>query len=80
MDHDRLRGAAGADHGHGDVHSVSSGGRAHIVHLSPRWAGRRGVDTEAFVDAIAASGLFPQLSGQEWRDVMIEAYVSGAYT
>jgi hypothetical protein len=42
--------------------------------------GAEEVGAEAFADAIAASGLFWQLSGQEWRDVMIKAYASGAYT
>lgn len=37
------------------------------------------VGAEAFADAITATGLFPQLSAQEWRDAVIEAYASGAY-
>jgi hypothetical protein len=64
----------------GDVHSVSSGTRADVVHLVAAMGfGTEEVGAEAFADAIAASGLFPQLSAQEWRDVMIEAYASGAY-
>jgi hypothetical protein len=64
----------------GDVHSVSSGARADVVHMvAVMGLGAEEVGAEAFADAIAASGLFPQLSAQEWRDAMIEAYASGAY-
>jgi hypothetical protein len=37
------------------------------------------VGAEAFADAITATCLFPQLSAEEWRDAMIEAYTSGMY-
>jgi len=60
----------------GDVHSVSSGTRADVVHL----VAAMGLGAEEVgADAIAASGLFPQLSAHGWRDVMIEAHASGTY-
>lgn len=62
----------------GDVSLVSSGTRADLVHLvAAMGLGAEEVGAEAFADAITASGLFPQLSAQAWRDVMIEAYASG---
>jgi hypothetical protein len=64
----------------GDVHFASSGTRTDVVHLvAAMGLGAEEVGAEAFADAIAASGVFPQLSAQEWRDVMIEAYASGTY-
>jgi hypothetical protein len=51
-----------------------------VVHLITAFGlGAEEVGAEALADAIAASGMFPQLSKDEWRDAMIEAYASGAY-
>jgi hypothetical protein len=63
-----------------DIPFASSGRRADLVHLvAAMGLGAEEVGAEAFADAITASGLFPQLSAPEWRDVMTEAYASGAY-
>lgn len=65
----------------GDVQFASSGTRTDIVHLvAAMGLGAEEVGAEAFADAIAASGLFPQPSAPEWREMMNEAYASGAYT
>jgi hypothetical protein len=59
---------------------VSSGEPADLVHLvAAIGMGVEEVGAEAFADAITATGLFPQLSAQEWRDAMNEAFVSGTY-
>ena len=59
---------------------ASSGPRTDVVHyIAALGLGVEEVGAEAFADAIAASGLFPQLSAQQWRDAMIEADVSGTY-
>ena len=53
---------------------ASSGPRTDIVHyIAALGLGLEEVGAEAFADAIAATGLFPQLSPQQWRDAMIEA-------
>ena len=63
-----------------DVELVSSGQAGDLVHLvAAIGLGVDEVGAEAFADAITATGMFPQLSAQEWRDVMIEAFASGAY-
>jgi hypothetical protein len=50
-----------------------------VVHyIAALGLGLEEVGAEAFADAIAASGLFPQLSAQQWRAAMIEAEASGA--
>jgi len=59
---------------------ASSESRTDIVHyIAALGLGLEEVGTDAFADAIAASGLFPQLSAHQWRDVMIEVDTSGAY-
>jgi hypothetical protein len=56
------------------------GPRADLAHLvAAIGLGVDEVGPEAFADAISASGLFPQLSREEWREVMIEAHSSGIY-
>ena len=63
-----------------DVPLSSSGAPADLVHLAAAIGmGAEEVGPEAFADAIVATGYFPQMSPQEWRDVMIEAFASGAY-
>jgi hypothetical protein len=63
-----------------DIPSSPSGPRADVVHLiAAMGLGVEEVGAEAFADAITATGLFPQLSAEEWRDAMIEAYTSGIY-
>ena len=63
-----------------DVDLVSSGKPTDLVHLvAAIGLGVEEVGAEAFADAITATGLFPQLSAQEWRDAMIESFASGAY-
>lgn len=63
-----------------DAGLVSSGQPGDLVHLvAAIGLGVDEVGAEAFADAITATGMFPQLSAQEWRDVMIEAFASGAY-
>jgi hypothetical protein len=58
---------------------ASSGSRTDVVHyIAALGLGLEEVGADAFADAIAASGLFPQLSAQQWRDAMIEADTSGA--
>ncbi len=64
-----------------DIPSVASGTHNDVVHLIAALGfGAEEVGAEALADAIAASGMFPQMSAQEWRDAMIAAYASGAYT
>ena len=63
-----------------DVDLASSGAAADLVHLvAAMGMGVEEVGPEAFADAIAATGYFPQMSAQEWRDAMIEAFASGAF-
>ena len=63
-----------------DIDFLSSGKPADLVHLTVAIGlGIEEVGAEAFADAIVATGLFPQLTAQEWRDAMIEAFASGAY-
>jgi hypothetical protein len=60
----------------------SGASRTHhdVVHLiAALGLGAEEVGAEALADAIAATGMFPQMSTQEWRDAMIAAYASGAY-
>jgi hypothetical protein len=59
---------------------ASNGSRADVVHyIAALGLGFEEVGAEAFADAIAASGMFPQLSAQQWRDEMIEADASGVH-
>lgn len=61
-----------------DVDLVAAGTRADVVHFAAAIGlGADEVGAEALADAITASGMFPQLSAQEWRDVMIDAYACG---
>lgn len=61
-----------------DADLVPSGEPADLVHLvAAMGLGVEEVGAEAFADAITATGLFPQLSAQEWRDVMNEVFASG---
>lgn len=61
-----------------DIPSGASGTRHDVVHLvAALGLGAEEVGAEAFADAIAATGMFPQMSAQEWRDVMIAAYACG---
>lgn len=61
-----------------DIHFASSGKRTEVVHLiAALGLGIEEVGAEAFADAFAATGLFPQLTVQEWRDVMNEATTCG---
>ena len=63
-----------------DIAFSSSGSPADLAHLAAAIGmGPEEVGPEAFADAIVASGWFPQMSAQEWRDVTIEAFASGAY-
>jgi hypothetical protein len=59
-----------------DAELVSSGAPRDLVHL----VAAMGLGAEEVgPEAIAATGYFPQMSVQEWRDAMIEAFASGAY-
>ena len=63
-----------------DAHPAPGGTRTDLVYLlAAMGQGVEEVGPELFADAIAATGLFPQLSAQEWRDTMIEADTCGAY-
>jgi len=63
-----------------DVDLVSGGVPGDLVHLvAAMGLGVEEVGPEAFAEAIAATGYFPEMSVQEWRDVMIGAFASGAY-
>jgi hypothetical protein len=65
-----------------EVHDIdlgSGGGPADLVHLvAAMGMGIEEVGPEAFAEAIAATGYFPQMSAQEWRDTMTEVFASGA--
>jgi len=63
-----------------DISSAASDTYGDVVHLVAAFGlGAEEVGAEAFADAMAAAGMFPQLSKEECRDAMIEAYDSGAY-
>jgi hypothetical protein len=63
-----------------DPDLASSGVPGDLVHLvAVVGLGVDEVGPEAFAEAITATGYFPQMSAQEWRDVMIKAFVSGDY-
>jgi hypothetical protein len=63
-----------------DIPSGASGTHDNVVHLvAALGLGAEEVGAEALADAIAATGMFPQMSAQQWRDAMIAAYASGAY-
>jgi hypothetical protein len=63
-----------------EVHLGHGGPRTDLVHLvAAIGLGVDEIGPEAFADALTASGLLPQLSREEWREVMIEAYSSGTY-
>ena len=58
--------------------SPSAGSHTDVVHyIVALGLGVEEVGAEAFAEAIAATGLYPQLSAQQWRDAMIEAYACG---
>jgi hypothetical protein len=78
MDPSAVRAALLSDR---DVDTVPDGTRTDLVYLlAAMGRGVEEVGPELLADAIAATGLFPQLSAQEWRDVMIEVHASGEYT
>lgn len=57
-----------------DAHPAPDRTRTNLVYLLVAMGqGFEEVGAEAFADGMTASGLFPQLSAQEWRDAMIEA-------
>ena len=57
-----------------DAHPAHGGTRTDLMYLlTAMGQGVEEVGAEAFADAITASGLFPQLSAQQWRELMIEA-------
>ena len=59
---------------------ASSGAPADLVHLvAAMGLGIEEVGADAFADAIAATGYFPQMSVEEWRDALVKAFASGAY-
>jgi hypothetical protein len=61
-----------------DIPAGASGTHHDVVHLVAAFGlGAEEVGAEALADAIAATGMFPQASTQEWRDVMIAAYACG---
>ena len=61
-----------------DLAIASSGPRTDIVHLvATMGLGAEEVGAEAFADAMSATGMFPQMSAQEWRDTMMEAWSCG---
>jgi hypothetical protein len=63
-----------------DLEPAPSGVPADLVHLvAAMGLGAEEVGPEALAEAIAATGYFPQVSAQEWRDAMIGAFTSGAY-
>lgn len=63
-----------------DVNNAPHGTRTDLVYLlAAMGRGVEEVGPELLADAFAATGLFPQLSAQEWRDTMIEVDASGAY-
>lgn len=63
-----------------DVDNAPHGTRTDLVYLlAAMGRGVEEVGPELLADAFAATGLFPQLSAQEWRDTMIEMDTSGAY-
>lgn len=58
-----------------DAHPAHRKTRGDLVYLlAAMGQGVEEVDPELFADGMTASGLFPQLSAQEWRELMIEAY------
>jgi hypothetical protein len=63
-----------------EVHLGHGSPRTDLVHLvAAIGLGVDEIGPEAFADAITASGLFPQISREEWREVMIETHSSGTY-
>ena len=63
-----------------DIHLVPHEARTDIVYLlAAMGRGVEEVGPELLADAFAATGLFPQLSAEEWRDTMIDVFASGAY-
>jgi hypothetical protein len=63
-----------------DIPAGANGGHNDVVHLIAAFGlGAEEVGAEALADAIAATGMFPQMSAQELRDAMVAAYASGAY-
>jgi len=77
MDPSAMRGALLSGR---DIPSSSSRTHHDVVHLiAALGQGAGEVGAEALADAIAATGMFPQMSAHEWRDAMIAAYASGAY-
>lgn len=63
-----------------DFDLASSGAPADLVHLvAAMGLGVEEVGADAFADAIAATGSFPQMSVEEWRDTLAKAFASGAH-
>jgi hypothetical protein len=57
---------------------ASSGPRTDIVHLiATMGLGAEEVGADALTDALTATGMFPQMSAQQWRDTMAEAWSCG---
>ena len=64
----------------GDAILNGAGPQTDLVHLvAAIGLGVDEVGPEAFADAISASGLFPQMSRDDWREAVIEAHSSGTY-
>ena len=58
-----------------DIPSPPPGSRSEVVHLVAAMGfGAEEVGPDAFADALVATGLFPQGSVEEWREVMTEAF------
>lgn len=63
-----------------EVELPSGGAPVDLVHLlAAIGLGVEEVGAEAFADAISATGDHHQMSAQEWRDAMNEAFISDAY-
>jgi hypothetical protein len=64
-----------------DIDLPSGGAPTDLVHLvAAIGLGVEEVGAEAFADAIIATGSYPQMSAQEWRDAVNDAFASGAYS
>jgi hypothetical protein len=61
-----------------DLAVASSRPRIERVHLiAAMGLGAEEVGAEALADAISATGMFPQMSAQEWQETMLEAWSCG---
>lgn len=57
-----------------DAHPAPGRTRTDLVYLlAAMGQGVEEVGAEVFADGMTASGLFPQLTAQQWRELMIEA-------